>query len=150
MANLILSINDTYYPNSKWHVHKYYTGITNDRVVTAASSNLQFDVFGTRDGNSVKIIAGSRPIQAPYDINISGFNHLSLGTHESIEVHTYRFDWADPQDEIYGPVDLGTQSYSHSSGTVSNTTYQTTSLPHTDKEAPNLPCLAIIAHDHYE
>jgi hypothetical protein len=99
LANLILSINDTYYPNGEWQaISMYYTGMAGDRVVTATSSNLQFDMFGSRDGNSVKIIAGSRPIQAPYDINISGLSYLGLGTHESIEVHTYRFDWTDPQD----------------------------------------------------
>ena len=119
MANLVWSTNGTYYPNGEWQLYKYYAHMTGNRVTTTASSDLLFDVFGTRDGNSVKIIAGTRTIQNPYEISISGLSDLGLATHGRIDVHTYRFDWTGPQGEIDAPVDLGTETYTYSSNTVS-------------------------------
>ncbi|KFY12454.1 hypothetical protein V492_03859 [Pseudogymnoascus sp. VKM F-4246] len=118
MANLVWNTNGTYYPNGEWQLYNYYAHMTGQRLATTASSDLQCDVFATKNDTAVKVIAGTRTIQSPYDISISGLSELGLAADGSIDVHTYRFDWAGPQGEINAPVDLGIQSYAYSSDTL--------------------------------
>jgi hypothetical protein len=124
MANLIYSTtgtsDGTYYPNGEWQVYKYYAAMTGQRLVTTASSDLQFDVFATKKADSVKILAGTRTIQAAYNITISGLDAVGLSEQGVIKVRSYRFDWAGPKGKVNGPVDLGVQRYPLSSNTVSS------------------------------
>jgi hypothetical protein len=124
MANLIYSTtgtsDGTYYPNGEWQVYKYYAAMTGQRLVTTASSDLQFDVFATKKDHSVKILAGTRTIKAAYNITISGFDALGLSKQRTIKVRKYQFDWAGPNGKIDGPIDLGVQSYPLSSNSVSS------------------------------
>lgn len=119
MAGLVWSNNGTYFPNGEWQLYKYYGGMTGTRVVTTASSDEQFDVFGTVTGNAAKIIAGTRTIQSPYEISISGLSSLGLPENGTISVHIYRFDFTGPDGEVDSPVDLGSSNYEYSSDTVS-------------------------------
>lgn len=119
MANLVYSKNGTYYPNGEWQVYHYYAGMSGERLVTTASSDIQFDAFATRQGNEVKILAGTRTIQAPYDISVTNLSQIGLGSSGSINVHVYRFDWSGTEGEIDGPVDLGVVNYSYTSDKVS-------------------------------
>lgn len=119
MANLVYSKNGVYYPNGEWQVYHYYAGMDGERLVTIASSDTQFDAFAIRQGDKVKILAGTRTIQAPYGIRVTNLSQIGLTADGSINVHVYRFDWNGPEGEIDGPVDLGTKSYSYSSDEVS-------------------------------
>jgi hypothetical protein len=120
MANLVYkSNNGTYYPNGEWQLYKYYAGMTGTRAATTASSDLLFDVFATVSGNCLaKIIAGTRTVQAAYDIRVSGLSSLGLPTNGTVDVRTYRFDWAGPKGEINAPVDLGRSKKTYSGDTV--------------------------------
>ncbi|EHK43608.1 glycoside hydrolase family 39 protein [Trichoderma atroviride IMI 206040] len=121
MANLVYSNNGTYYPNGEWQVYHYYAGMSGERLVTTASSDTQFDAFATRQGNDIKILAGTRTIQAPYDISVSNLSQIGLGSSGSVNVHVYRFDWNGTEGEVDGPVDLGTVQYSYASDTLTIT-----------------------------
>ncbi len=116
MANLVYRHdNGTYYPNGEWQLYKYYAGMTGMRVATNASSDLLFDVFATVSGNHLaKIIGGTRTVQAAYDIRVSGLSSLGLPTHGTVDVRSYRFDWAGLDGEIKAPVDLGWSKYTYS------------------------------------
>ncbi|KFY98856.1 hypothetical protein V498_01184 [Pseudogymnoascus sp. VKM F-4517 (FW-2822)] len=126
MANLVWNTNGTYYPNGEWQLYNYYADMTGQRLATTASSDLQFDVFATKNDKIIKVIAGTRTIQSPYDISISGLSELGLAADGSIDVHTYRFDWTGPQGEINAPVDLGIQSYAYSSDTTNERSLRST------------------------
>lgn len=88
--------------------------------MTTASSNTQFDAFAARQGNAIKILAGTRTIQAPYDISVTNLSQIGLGSSGSINVHVYRFDWNGTEGEVDGPVDLGMVKYSYASDQVSH------------------------------
>ncbi|KAH6855848.1 glycoside hydrolase superfamily [Chaetomium sp. MPI-CAGE-AT-0009] len=118
MANLVYRKNGRYYPNGEWQLYKYYAGMTGNRVATTASSDLKFDVFATTSGGKVKIIAGTRSAQRAYTIKISGFSSLGRPASGSVNVRTYRFDWAGPEGEVTAPVDLGTRMYTYSGDTL--------------------------------
>ncbi|GKU10850.1 hypothetical protein FLAG1_11484 [Fusarium langsethiae] len=119
MANLVYSTtgtsDGTYYPNGEWQVYKYYAFMTGERVLTEAAADLKFDVFATKDSETVKILAGTRTIQAPYNISIDGLSAVGLPSEGEIKVRTYRFDWAGPKGKVGGPVDVGEQVYAYSS-----------------------------------
>ncbi|KAF5566034.1 hypothetical protein FPHYL_3947 [Fusarium phyllophilum] len=100
MGNLVYSTTGTsegtYYPNGEW----------------------QFDVFATKQGHKVKILAGIRTVQAKYSIEISGLGAVGLPKKGTVKVRTYRFDWAGPNGKADGPVDLGEKKYAYSSNTL--------------------------------
>ncbi|KAH8798622.1 glycoside hydrolase superfamily [Xylogone sp. PMI_703] len=129
MANLVYSTNGTYYPNGEWQVYKYYAHMTGNRVATTASSDLLFDVFATTSGNIAKVLAGTRTVQSPYDISISGLSRLGLPRQGTIKVHTYRFDFSGSEGEIDAPVDLGYSTFSYSSDTVRIPSYSMRTCP---------------------
>ncbi|KAK2783120.1 hypothetical protein FQN52_000462 [Onygenales sp. PD_12] len=118
MANLVYKSDDTYQPNGEWHLYNYYANMTGNRVATTASSDRLFDVFATTSDNSAKILAGTRTIQAAYDIAISGLSSLGLPEDGSVAVRTYRFDWNGAQGAVDSPVDLGCSEQAYSADTV--------------------------------
>lgn len=85
IGNLIANTTDgEYYPNGEWQLYKYYAPMQGERLETAASGDLIFDAFATIDKHGgVKIIAGSRTVQAEYGIVIEGFHDIS-----AVEVKT--------------------------------------------------------------
>lgn len=119
MGNLIYKTNGTYYPNGEWQLYKYYAGMTGNRVETSASTDLLFDVFATTSENTLKIIAGTRTVQEPYDINISGLSTLGLPISGTVNFRTYRFDWDGSQGQVNAAVDLGFSEHTYSEDTVS-------------------------------
>ncbi|UZP34361.1 hypothetical protein NXS19_002177 [Fusarium pseudograminearum] len=82
MGNLVYSTTGTstgtYYPNGEWQVYKYYAAMTGERVSTVAAADKKFDVFATKDGKTVKILAGTRTIKAAYDITVNGLNAVGF------------------------------------------------------------------------
>jgi len=123
MANLIYKDSDGYYPNGEWQVYKYYASMEGERVTTVASEDRKFDVFATKDEKTIKILAGTRTIQAPYDITIGGLSAAGLPEDGEVNVKTYRFDWAGPKGKVDRPVSMGEKSYSYSSNTVRSSSY---------------------------
>lgn len=119
LANLVYKNNKGYYPNGEWQLYEYYANMTGNRVATTASSDLRFDVFATRSGSSVDIIAGTRSIHAPYDIKINGLQSLGLPADGSVKVTTTRFDWAGDKGQIDAPVSLGQSTLKYTGGSVS-------------------------------
>lgn len=120
MADLVFKNTDgTYTPNGDWQVYRYYAQMDGDRVATAASADLKFDVFATISGNGVKILAGTRTVQSTYEIGISGMSRLGLPADGAIQVRSYRLDWAGTKAEVGPPVDLGLAEFQYSSDTVS-------------------------------
>lgn len=120
MADLLFK-NLTYSPNGDRQVYKYYTSMTGTRVSTVASDDYQFDAFATIDGNNtVKVLAGTRTVQAEYDLSITGVSSLGLASEGTVSVQQYRFDWGGKTVDVGTPVDLGVVSMSYSNDTVSS------------------------------
>lgn len=113
LANLVYK-NDAgeYHPNGEWHLYKYYASMTGDRLATSASDDLLFDVFSTISDRHVKILAGTRTIQAPYDVSVGKLSALGLPRDGKIGIRTYRFDWNGQFADVKSPVDLGCSKYS--------------------------------------
>ncbi|KLP06522.1 uncharacterized protein LW94_12451 [Fusarium fujikuroi] len=122
MGNLIYSSTGTsegtYYPNGEWQVYKYYAAMTGQRFLTKASSDSKFDVFATKEGHKIKILAGTRTAQAKYSIGVSGLGAVGLPKKGMVKVRTYRFDWAGPNGKDDGPIDLGEKKYTYSADTL--------------------------------
>lgn len=118
MANLIYKDSDGYCPNGEWQVYKYYAAMEGDRVATTASEDRKFDVFATKDEQTIKILAGTRTIKAPYDIIVGGLSAAGLPEKGEVKVKAYRFDWAGPKGKVGYPVLIGEKSYSYFSNTV--------------------------------
>jgi hypothetical protein len=106
LANLVGKTQKTYYANGEWLLYKYYAGMTGQRVATKASSDRKFDVFATRDGGKVKIIAGTRSIQKPYTVEVTGLKSLGLPEQGKVKVDVWRFDWKGDMGRVDGPVRL--------------------------------------------
>jgi hypothetical protein len=121
MADLLFQNADgTYSANGEWQLYNYYAQMGGDRVATAPSADIKFDVFATISGNNVKIIAGTREVQSTYEIGISGMSQLGLPAGGNIQVRSHRFDWAGKKAEVGPPVDLGLMDLQYSSDTVSS------------------------------
>ncbi|KAJ0385211.1 hypothetical protein COL922a_006807 [Colletotrichum nupharicola] len=119
MADLVFKDSDgNYKPNGDWQTYKYYAGMTGDRVATAASPDLKFDVFGTVSEKNVKLLAGTQSLQASYEISVSGLDRIGLPADGSISIRTLRFDFDGRSGLIEGPVDLGTAEYTYTSDTL--------------------------------
>ncbi|CCT72047.1 uncharacterized protein FFUJ_13957 [Fusarium fujikuroi IMI 58289] len=122
MGNLIYSSTGTsegtYYPNGEWQVYKYYAAMTGQRFLTKASSDSKFDVFATKEGHKIKILAGTRTVQEKYSIEVSGLGAVELPKKGTVKVRTYRFDWAGPNGKVDGPIDLGEKKYTYSADTL--------------------------------
>jgi hypothetical protein len=86
LANLLYKDDGEYYPNGNWHLYNYYAGMAGNQAKTVASAALEFDVFATLSGSRVKVLAGTRTIQAPYDISIQGLSSLGFLKHPSPHV----------------------------------------------------------------
>lgn len=120
LANLVNQTEDgeDYYANGEWQLYKYYADMEGDRLATSASSDRLFDVFATKSGNTVKIIAGTRSVRAAYDISISGLSSLGLSGVGSVDVRVYRFDWAGPGGKVGAPVDFGVRASAYEDGKI--------------------------------
>lgn len=120
LANLVGKSGKDYFANGEWQLYKYYAAMTGDRLATTASSDRRFDVFATKSGNAVKIMAGTRSVKAAYDISVSGLAGLGLSGAESVDVKVLRFDWAGAGGKVGPPVDMGIRATSYKDGKVSD------------------------------
>ena len=89
-----------------------------ERVLTSASEDRKFDVFATKNAQTIKILAGTRTIQASYDITVNGLDAAGLPKDGEVKVQSYRFDWAGPEGKVGDPIDVGLKTYSSSSNAV--------------------------------
>ena len=120
LANLVGTTDKkSYYPNGEWQLYKYYANMVGTRVATTASTDRKFDVFATKSGNSVKIIAGTRSVKAAYDISITGLSSVGLSDSGSLSARVYRFDWAGANGKVGAPVDVGMKTFTYSGGKAS-------------------------------
>jgi hypothetical protein len=120
LANLIYATNGTYYPNGEWQLYKYYSQMNGECLATTASPDKRFDVFATRHGSTIKIIAGTRTVHASYRIEVSGLQTLGLPASGVVRANVLRFDWRGDQGRVDAPVHLGLTTFSYTSNTVSN------------------------------
>jgi hypothetical protein len=118
LANLVFKSNGKYYPTGEWQMYKYYANMAGDRLATTASSDYLFDVFATKSGSTIKMIAGTRSVKAPYTIKVSGLQSLGLPASGSISAKVLRFDWAGINGRVDAPVSLGATKFSYSNNTV--------------------------------
>jgi hypothetical protein len=122
LADLVHKGSDgAYHPNGEWQLYKYYAQMGGDRLVTTASSDSRFDVFATKAGSVVKIIAGTRTILAPYNIKVSGLQSLGLPEKGNVRVNVTRFDWSGDRGRVDAPVELGQSVFSYTGNTASCT-----------------------------
>ena len=119
MANLVFRDGGTYHPTGEWYLYRYYAQMTGDRVTTTASGDRLFDVFATTSGNVAKLVAGTRTVLAPYEIKVTGLTALGLPKKGSINIRTFRFDWAGIHADTGGAVNLGITKHAYSDDTVS-------------------------------
>jgi hypothetical protein len=120
LADLVHKGSDgAYHPNGEWQLYKYYAQMAGDRLATTASSDSRFDVFATKAGSVVKIIAGTRTILAPYDIKVFGLQSLGLPEKGNVRVNVTRFDWAGDRGRVDAPVELGQSVFAYTGNTVS-------------------------------
>lgn len=120
MADLVFPDGDgSYHPNGEWVLYKYYAGMTGQRAATTASDDGSFDVFATTSEDGVvKVLAGTRTVQAAYDISISGLAEAGFPDSGSVEVRTWQFTWPGRKAEVTEPIDLGTSTETYSDGTL--------------------------------
>lgn len=90
--------------------------MTGDRGATTAAADRQFDVFATTSRGEVKILAGTRSVQAAYNVTVRGLSELGLGRRGSIGVRAVRFDWDGQFADVGGPVNQGCSYYPIRSG----------------------------------
>lgn len=120
LADLIVKdANKTYFPNGEWQLYKYYASMEGDRLATTASKDLLFDVFATRSGNGVKIIAGTRNTKGQYNIEVAGLTALKLPQSGSVKIRTLQFDWAGDAGAVGAPKDLGLSDMTYAADKVS-------------------------------
>jgi len=107
-----------YKANGEWYVYNYYVtmseGESVQRVKTTASQDEAFDVFGTINGGTVKLLAGTRSVAGEYAIQVNGLS----ATAASVSVRALRFDWAGPGADTGAPVDLGASTYAVEGGSL--------------------------------
>ena len=120
MANLVFRSGNTYRPNGEWYLYRHYANMTGNRVATVSSSDRLFDVFATVSGTVGKLIAGTRTIQGPYEIKVSGLTALGLPQQGSVRVSTLRFDWKGDKTDTGAPINLGVRQINYSGNTVSS------------------------------
>jgi hypothetical protein len=122
LANLIYAKNGTYYPNGEWQLYKYYSQMKGDCLATTASPDRRFDVFATKYGSTVKIIAGTRTFPAYYKIEVLDIQSLGLPANGVIRAKVLRFDWRGDLGLVDAPVLLGSTNLSYASNVVSHNT----------------------------
>jgi hypothetical protein len=120
LANLVFKEGGTYVPNGEWQLYKYYATMGGDRIATSASPDRLFDVFATKTGNSVKVIAGTRTVHAPYTIEVKGLGSLGLPSQGSVKANVLRFDWAGDFGRVDAPVELASAEFTYADNTVSS------------------------------
>ncbi|KAF9888013.1 hypothetical protein FE257_009403 [Aspergillus nanangensis] len=117
LANLVYRDGDgVYHPNGEWYVYRYYGEMVGERVATTAAADLLFDVFATLEEGGVKILAGTRSVQAAYDVTVGGLAALGLPADGVIGVRTMRFDWSGQFADAGEPVDVGCVEYTAQAG----------------------------------
>ncbi|CAH0052002.1 unnamed protein product [Clonostachys solani] len=114
MGYLIWNNGNGYFPNGEWQLYKYYGSMEGERVVTSAASDLKFDVFAVKTADRLKLLAGTRTVQARYDIKVTGLDQLGLPDAGSVTVQRYQFDWAGKDVYIHDKLDVGTYTYEYS------------------------------------
>lgn len=119
MADVLFDDEGTYKPNAEWYVYKYYGEMTGKRAKTTASDDGLFDVFASVDGETVKLVAGTRTVQKPYDISVKGLTSVGLPSKGTVKIRTLRFDWEGKTVDTGGPVDLGVSDFEYSENKVS-------------------------------
>jgi hypothetical protein len=118
MADLIFHDDGSYSPNGEWYLYEYYTQMKGDRVKTSASDDLLFDAFAVVSGKTAKLIAGTRTVEAPYVLVVTGLSALGLPEEGSVEIRTIQFDWAGKTTDTGPPKDLGVSEHSFSGDKV--------------------------------
>ncbi|CBX99018.1 hypothetical protein IAQ61_000845 [Plenodomus lingam] len=117
LADLVVKdASGSYFPNGEWQLYKYYASMEGNRLATTAATDRRFDVFATRSGNGVKIIAGTRNNQGQYEIRVSGLADIGLPESGTISIRTLRFDWAGDAGEVGPPQDLGASDITYTGG----------------------------------
>jgi hypothetical protein len=118
LANLVFKEEGVYVPNGEWQLYKYYAAMGGERLTTSASADRLFDVFATMEGGSVKVIAGTRTVLAPYTIEVKGLESLGLPSQGSVKANVLRFDWKGDFGRVDGPVELGSTEFTYTNNTV--------------------------------
>ncbi|KAL4814908.1 glycoside hydrolase superfamily [Aspergillus spinulosporus] len=123
LANLVYKneSDGEYHPNGEWHLYNYYANMTGNRVETTAAADRQFDVFATTSRGGVKILAGTRSVQAAYDVTVRNLPKLGFPRRGEIGVRSLRFDWNGQFADVGGPVDQGCSYYPVQSGQLTLT-----------------------------
>jgi hypothetical protein len=118
MANLVFKRGNTYVPNGEWYLYRYYARMTGNKVATTASSDKKFDAFATVSGSVAKVLAGTRTVQAAYEIKVSGLSALGLPQSGTVGVRTLRFDWKGNSVDTGDAINLGVRQVTYSGNTL--------------------------------
>lgn len=121
----------TYNPNStdyqatgQYLVFQYYgSTMTGNRVATNMSANGQFDVYATVDGNSLKMLYGSKQQTAPSYIQINDLDTIGLASSGTAQIHSLSFPFpggfpAGRYVAVDAATDLGTVGIDYTNNTL--------------------------------
>lgn len=126
------SVNDTdYWGAREYPVYIYYhKQMVGQRVRTEMTSNTLSDTFAViaSHDHTVRILAGSRPENGSWNIQVNTLSAVGLPPSGSIDVLTLRFNSAEGiYDAVDGPESIGTTSVSYSDDTLTLEVTQTDS-----------------------
>lgn len=118
MADLVYRDGGEVKPNGEWYLYEYYAAMKGTRVKTTASEDLTFDAFAVTSDSGLKIIAGTRTVEAPYEIVVNGVSTLGLPEEGSVQIRTIQFDYDGKATDTGPPKDLGLSELSYSNDKV--------------------------------
>ncbi|GME65220.1 glycoside hydrolase superfamily [Neofusicoccum parvum] len=108
-----------YWPAREYPVYEYYfLNMTGERVRTEMTEDTQGDSYAVVGGDRVRILAGCRPVNGTWAIELRALSALGLPTEGELAIQTRKFVSGGLYDEIDASVDLGYYTHSYTDDTL--------------------------------
>lgn len=116
-------VNDVdYWPAREYPVYVYYRQeMVGERVRTEMTEDTLADSYAVIDGckRTVRVLAGSRPLNGTWSVQINGLDSVGLPESGEIAVRTIKFNTAPGlYDRVADPEDLATSAVSYEQNKV--------------------------------
>ncbi|KAL8389050.1 hypothetical protein RB595_008828 [Gaeumannomyces hyphopodioides] len=101
------------------HVYKYYAkNMTGVRVQTTGSTDRLFDVYATRGGDRVRLLAGPKIATGEWKIQVGRLAAAGYPASGTVEVEAWEFQGSSAWAVTGPPVSRGRKTYTYSGGSV--------------------------------